>query len=227
MVKVKKAYYGDEKGLRDVTDSVVKRVTGGALDLTADETLIPPFEAVTKSSLDVKDQKTIRDEAVKACGGEADQACIERQKGILTDQRLLQKQNDQSVMPTIKGPKLRLEVEDDNGNSKTYYAAKGQKFHLDDVSSGLANSMAMPTTDEIAQRAWVLIGAIVAMFFYVFGIAATYAIFMRQYETTGKDSWKWVAYGLTGISTLIPYSGYFLILLYFGFRSFIDEYVAK
>ena len=118
MNRVKKAYYGDEKGLRDVTSSVLKKVTAGVLSLTADETLIPPFEVVTKSKLDSQDQKKIRDQAVLACGGESDQTCIAKQRGILSDQRLLEKQNDPSVMPTIKGPKLMLEVEDANGDSK-------------------------------------------------------------------------------------------------------------
>ena len=227
MVKVVKAYYGDEKGLRDVTTSILKKVTGRVLDLTADESLIPAFEAVTKSSLDPQDQKKIRDESIRACGGEADQACIERQRGILTDQRLLEKQNDPSVMPTIKGPKLMLEVQDNEGNSKKYYAGKGQKFRLEDVSSSAANSMEMPTTQDIADKVWILIGAIFAMFFYVFGVAATYSIFMRQYEQTGVDKWRMIAYVTTGLAALIPYSGYMIILLYFGFRSFVDEYVAK
>ena len=227
MNRVKKAYYGDEKGLRDVTSSVLKKVTAGVLSLTADETLIPPFEVVTKSKLDSQDQKKIRDQAVLACGGESDQTCIAKQRGILSDQRLLEKQNDPSVMPTIKGPKLMLEVEDANGDSKKYYAGKGQKFNLYNVSSTAVNSTKMPSAGDIAERTWIIIGAIFGAFLYVFSIAATYAIFMRQYEETGKDTWKFVSYGLTGLSALIPYSGYLIILLYFGFRSFIDEYVAK
>jgi len=117
----------------------------------------------------------------------------------------------------------------ENGKVKQIIAPDGQKFQLSGVDGGLKgdNKLALPTLDVVYGRAWDIVGIIFAAFLYVFGIAAVYAIFMRQYELTGKASFQAIAYGATAVSIFLPYSGYIIILAYFGFNAFIAEYVAK
>jgi hypothetical protein len=57
---------------------------------------------------------------------------------------------------------------------------------------------------------------------YVFSIAATYVVFAQKTQ-----------YGIglaipaTVIAVFFPFSGYFMILFYFGFFSAVDTYVGK
>ena len=67
---------------------------------------------------------------------------------------------------------------------------------------------------------------VVSTFFWVFSVVAVYTIFMRQYESTGKDYYRIVAYGAAAFSLLVPGSGYVIILLAFAIPAFINEYIA-
>jgi hypothetical protein len=99
---------------------------------------------------------------------------------------------------------------------------------LDNVqgSKSKEDPLALPTLDSVYTNAFTFMGIVMASFVYVFSIVAVYAIFMRQYEQTHKDSFRMIAYAMTGVSILLPYSGYFIILGYFGFNSFLKEYNA-
>jgi protein required for attachment to host cells len=228
MVQIVSAYFGDENSFRNITQSLISKISGGALDVVADEKLLPAFEAAPKTNLTPVDQKNVRDEAVKACGGEADQKCLEATSLQLRQDKLKQKELQEVTKNVIKGRRLTVNILE-NGKVKQLVAPDGQKLELKDVEGGVTkeDKLALPTPDVMQKRAWEIAGVIFAAFLYVFGIAAVYAIFMRQYEITGKASFQMVAYGATVVAIVLPYSGYFIILGYFGFQAFIAEYVAK
>ena len=66
MARIESAYFGDDLATRNITESLRKRVTGGKLDVTADSTLIPAFEAAPETKLETQDEKKIREQAVAA-----------------------------------------------------------------------------------------------------------------------------------------------------------------
>jgi hypothetical protein len=82
------------------------------------------------------------------------------------------------------------------------------------------------TGDKIQEYAIAIITVVVSTFFWVFSVVAVYAIFMRQYESTGKDYFRLVAYGASAFALLIPGSGYVIIFLAFAVPAFVTEYIA-
>lgn len=229
-VYLESAYYGDEKSFANITGSLAKKIVGGVLDVTASSELKPAFEAAPETRLDSRDERTIREEAVKACGGEADQGCLERTRLKLSGERLKEKENENLVKGVIKGDRLTVNVVD-NGKRRTLIAPAGQKLRLENILGDKASDkdaiLALPSTNEIQDRAISLLTVVASTFFWVFGIVAAYTVFMRQYEATGKDSFRLIAYAAAAASVIFPGLGYLIILGYFGFNAFIAEYVAQ
>lgn len=225
-VYIESAYYGDEKSFANITKGIANKIVAGVLDVTASSELKPTFEAAPETTLDSRDQKRIREQAVAACGGEADQACLDRTRLKLSQERLKEKETETLGKGVIKGDRLTVNVID-NGKRKTLITPAGQKFRLENVVGDKASKNAtLPSASQIQPQAITLITVVVSAFLWVFGIVAAYAIFMRQYELTGKDSFRMIAYGSAALALLFPGAGYVIILLYFGFRAFINEYIA-
>jgi hypothetical protein len=226
-VYIESAYYGDEKSFANITKSLANKIVAGVLDVTASSELKPTFEAAPETSLDNRDQKRIREESVAACGGEADQACLDRMRLKLSQERLKEKEREDVAKSAIKGDRLTVNVVE-NGRRRTLITPAGQKFKLENVlGNKAAATNTLPSASEIQNRALALITVVISAFLWVFGIVATYAVFMRQYETTGKDYFRFIAYGTAGLALLFPGFGYFAILMFFGFKAFIAEYIAK
>ena len=222
------AYFGDEKSFRNVTKSLINKVNDGILDVTADESLIPVFDAAPQTKLDPKDEKRIREEAARGCGGEADQACLDAKIAELSQAKLQDLERTSTIRNAIKGRRLTLTVADENGRTKTLIAPDGQKLKLENVRTDNSSKKdILHDVNVLYDRAWTIVLHIVNVFVYVFAIVAVYAIFMRKYETTGLDSFRMIAYACAIISTFLPYSGYVIILLYFGSNSFLNEYTNK
>ena len=223
------AYYGDEKAFANITQSLVNKIVGGVLDVTASSDLKPTFEAAPETRLDVRDEKRIREEAVSACGGEADQACLERTRIKLSEERLREKENEDLSKSVIKGDRLTLNVID-NGRRRKLVTPAGQKLRLENLAGGSAKSAQggslIPKMDDVQKYTLEIVTIVVATFFWVFSVVAVYTIFMRQYESTGKDYYRIVAYGAAAFSLLVPGSGYVIILLAFAIPAFINEYIA-
>jgi hypothetical protein len=222
------AYFGDEKSFRNITKSLISKINEGTLDVTADETLIPVFDAAPQTKLDPKDEKLVREEAIRGCGGEADQACLDAKIAELSQAKLQDLERTSTIRNAIKGRRLTVTIADQNGRTRTLVAPDGQKFKLENVTGdSKVKKDILPDVNVIYARAWTLALHIVNVFVYVFAIVAVYAIFMRKYETTGLDSFRMLAYGCAIVSIFLPYAGYFIILLYFGFNSFLNEYINK
>lgn len=198
------------------------------MDVTASSELKPMFEAAPETRLDARDEKQIREQAASACGGEADQACMERTKLKLSEERLKEKEMENLSKGVIKGDRLTLNIMD-NGKRRKLITPAGQKVRLENIiGDKQSDSTAMlPSLDQTQQYALSLVVVVASTFFWVFGIVASYAVFMRQYENTGKDYFRLIAYASAALSVFFPGSGYAIILLYFGFSAFIKEYIAK
>jgi len=221
------AYYGDEKAFANITDSLAKKIVGGVLDVTADAQLRPAFEAAPETKLDSRDQTRIREDAVAGCGGEADQACLERIKIKLSEERLREKENENLSKSVIKGDRLTLNVID-NGKRRKIVTPAGQKLKLENIV-GSKNAQAITDIvngDSIQKYTLMLVGVIISTFFWEFSVVAVYTIFMRQYDVTGKDYFRIIAYAASGFALLVPGSGYVIILLAFGIPAFVKEYIT-
>lgn len=229
-VYLESAYYGDEKSFANITGSLAKKIVGGVLDVTASSELKPAFEAAPETRLESKDERAIREQAVKACGGEADQSCLERTRLKLSQERLKEKENENLVKGVIKGDRLTVNVVD-NGKRRTLIAPSGQKLRLENILGDKASDkdaiLALPSTNEIQDRAISLLTVVASTFFWVFSIVAAYTVFMTQYTNTGRDIFRIVAYASAAASVIFPGLGYLIILGYFGFNAFIAEYVAQ
>lgn len=228
-VILESAYYGDEKAFANVTQSLVKKIVGGVLDVTADAQLKPAFEAAPETKLDSRDERRIREEAVIACGGEADQACLDRNRIKLAEERLREKENENLSKSVIKGDRLTLNLID-NGKRRKIVTPAGQKLRLENLigSSKAPNFSDVLTGDKIQEYAISIITIVVSTFFWVFSVVAVYAIFMRQYEKPGApDYWRILAYVGAGLALLFPGFGYVIIFLAFAIPAFTYEYIAK
>jgi len=245
MVYIDSAYFGDEKSFRNITQSFLGKISGGTLDVTADEKLIPPFEVSAKTELDNRDQRSIRQDAVAACGGEADQECLERTQLKLSQEKLKEKEQEVDRKNIVKGRRLTVNIIDDNSKRRQIIVPDGQKFTLSGVSSvnpGEKGS-AMPARSEIERRVGEVFAMMGYAFVYVFGVVMSYTVFMRESEAYFKIGntakgylFQSVAYG-TFLFTLVvaivgdpQYGwivGYLTVFLYFAFNAFVAVFTNK
>ncbi len=227
-VTIESAYYGDERSFANITKSLLGKITGGVLDVTADAQLKPTFEAAPETRLDTTDEKRIREQAAQACGGDADQACMERTRLKLSEERLREKEMEDMSKSVIKGDRLTLNIIDENGKRKKLITPAGQKVRLENIRGDASTKgMALPTMDKIQENAVFILTIVVSTFFWVFSIVAVYTLFMRQYQTTGRDIFRMMGYAAAAASALFPGLGYLIIFGYFGLNAFLKEYVSQ
>lgn len=245
MVYIDSAYFGDEKSFRNITKSFLGKVSGDTIDVLADEKLIPPFEVSDKTELDNLDQRRIREDAVRACGGEADQECLERTRLKLSQERLREKEREIERKNIVKGRRLTVNIVDDQGRRRQIVVPDGQQFTLSGITSinPGAKGLGLPERSEIQKKFWSLLTIVVLVFFYVFGIAISYTVFMRQAETSFREGnmqsgygFQTLAYGTFAFTVLFSVLGdpsygwmigYIVVLLYFGFNAFVTTFIKK
>lgn len=219
MAYIVSAFYGDEKSQKDVTKVLSDKILGTTLDIDVNEQLIPPFEVTNKVELDAKEEKKIRADAEKACGG-VDQVCIDRTEATLRQDKLAEKQNQGSGQ-VIKGRRLTLNYIDENGKRVRKVIVDGQKFKMDNIAASDPKKSAVPSSSYI-QNQFKLLGMLVlSTLVYVFSVAATYTLFMR--ERAGIL----LAGPATVIAIFIPYSGYVLMFLYYMFGGAVRTFTGE
>jgi hypothetical protein len=225
-VYLESAYYGDEKAFANITKSLAKKVTAGVLEVTSNSQLKPTFEAAPETTLDSRDEKKIREEAVKGCGGESDQKCLEAKKLQLSQERLKEKEMEDLGKGVIKGERLTVNIVED-GKRKTLITPAGQKLRLENILGDKASDkdgiLALPTPSQFQSRAIALLTIVLSTFMYVFAIVAVYAIFMHKALEPGKKYLQVVAYAGAAASVLFPGTGFLIILGYFGFGAFMEN----
>lgn len=234
MARIESAYFGDDLATRNITESLRKKVSGGKLDVTADSTLIPTFEAAPETKLDVDDEKTIRAAAVKQCG-EADQRCLSTVKDRLQREKLQEKERQNvSTADIVKGRRLTLNIVDKDGKRRTMIAPDGQKLTLDNVDGGELvdiGGVKMPSSDFFTGQisnlfTWFVIGLIQA-----FGLAA-FIMMLRDEAPVFWD--RYVSHGgwgsMTGLGLLcllllaLPFGPMVLVALVYISKGIYNEF---
>ena len=228
-VKVVSAYFGDEISARDITKQLNERAAGGSINVVADSSLLPMFEATEVISLSSNDIADIRDQAVKDCGTESDVQCVEARIATNSRTRIQEKQREaQSTANQVKGRRLTVVV-DDNGKRRTLIVPDGQKFELKGVEApksapskpwdfSAANIAWKTLTTGMSAfgYVWLFLGA----FLYIFQIVAVAAT-LQTLESLGPFKIKYYA-GLAS-SILIPYSGFLIMFAIYVYRGYTES----
>lgn len=229
-IVLESAYYGDERAFANITQSLAKKIVGGVLDVTADAQLKPAFEAAPETKLDSRDQKRIREEAVQGCGGEADQACLDRNIVKLSEERILEKEKENLSKSVIKGDRLTINVID-NGIRRKIVTPAGQKLRLENLlgTNKMPDFSDVLSPSKIQDYAITIITIVVSTFFWVFSVVAAYAVFMRGYNPARPETEykRILAYAAAAAALLFPGFGYVLIFLAFAIPAFTTEYISK
>lgn len=223
MSYIESAYYGDEKAMRKITSVLADKILGTTLDVDVDEKLIPPFEVTERTELTSQEIRKIREAAAAQCGGN-DQECINAKEAQLRADGLAAKERvANSGATVIKGRRLTVNVIDENGQRRRLVIPDGQKFKLDNVSANdpRKGPLQLPKWEYI-QNQFKLMGALVlSTAVYIFGIVATYTVFMQEF----KQKFLFVI-PLVAISVFIPFSGYVMIFLYYLLNGAINRYLG-
>jgi len=207
-ITIKSATWGDEKSTTDITNSMIEKAKGGYLDLVADNSLVPAIDLLSGSktvAISDSEKTQINEDAVKLCGGNAqDQKCINFQKNQL-ESSMLQKKvaESQSSANIVTGRRLTLTFIDDKGAEKTVAIPDGQKVKFGEKPA--VAPFKMPETFsggtwQILTQIAKIVFTIVMTLLWVFSIVAPYRLFVLQNKLI-------LAYVLTGLAILIPYSG--------------------
>lgn len=224
------AYYGDEKSFANITKSLAGKIVGGVLDVTASSDLKPTFEAAPVTTLSKTDERRIREASVAACGGSADQACLERTRIRMSEERLREKENEDMSKSVFKGDRLTLNILD-NGRPRKLITPAGQKLKLENVVGDTKTSVAdiAFSPDKFQTYAISITTVLLSTFFWVFGIVGPYAVFMREYakDPIQNDIFRVAAYVTAAASVIFPGAGYVIVLLFYGFNAFIKEYIQR
>ena len=215
-VTIESAYYGDERSSVNITNSLTNKVSGGVLDVTADASLRPTFEAAPETTLDAGDIKKIEEQTVQACGGTADQACIERTRLILSEQRLREKEKEDTSASVIKGERLTLNITDANGKRRTLVTPGGQKLRVENVE-GVSSEASGPTLTAFQNTAIGIFTITISTFLYALSVLIVWT----------RVQSGLVKFPLLIASVIFPYSGFLFVFIMWAFPGFFKEYAAK
>jgi hypothetical protein len=221
-VTIQSATFGDERSNTDVTATLAELIKSkGGIDVPVNSSLVPVFGSGTSVKLTDQEVRDADTQAEKACGGSSDQVCMELKRQEFQAQRLQEKRmEDNRVENIIKGRRLRVKYIDENKRVQVVDVPEGQTFKLGTPTK------AAPFKLDTSQFSFSLGGTVlevlkwlavaVATFFYAFSILVTYRSFIQA-------GYKILTYVATAAAVLIPYSGYFIVLAFFG----LDEYVKN
>jgi len=221
-IVINQATWGDESATTDITKTMQDRAKPGYLDLVADNTLVPAVDLLSGSNdvaLTDAEKEDIKKKAVEICGTASDDKCIKFNQNQLESASLQQKVAEkQSSANIVTGRRLTLTYTDDQtGQKRTVAIPDGQK-----VKFGEAPTFKMPsfTASNTILGALGLFGKMVLTLLYVFSIAATYRLLIL----TGHII---VAYVLTGLAIVVPYSGLITTPIALGIFKYMELQPAK
>jgi hypothetical protein len=225
MVVILSAEFGDERSSTNVLSSLVSKFkSDGKINVPVDSSLIPIVvksdDTVTLTDQEVKDAK---DKAISTCGGANDNICVERKTQEFQKNRMDEKKHEieNSAGNIIKGRRLRVTYKDENDKTQTVEVPEGQYFKLG--KEAIAENV-KPFSLEDTQisfggtfvEVWKVILVIFGTFVYVFSILITWRSFLAE-------GYTWQTYVATATSVLIPYSGYVIIFLFFGIKTYLQN----
>jgi hypothetical protein len=222
MAFIESAFYGDETSQRNATKVLRDKILGTSVEVDVNEKLIPPFEVAQKVSITKDEEEEIREKAVSQCGG-VDQECVRAAMAQLRATRMIDKQRESNSSATaIKGRRLTVNIIDENNKRRRIVIPDGQTFALENlaVADPTKGFTQLPPISYIQNQAMLIGALIISTTLYVFGVAATYTLFMQK-------AGFMVALPATIVAIFIPYSGYVMIFLYFMGVSAINTYVGR
>jgi hypothetical protein len=205
-ITIKRATWGDEKATTDITASMVEKAKPGYLDVVADNKLVPAVDLLTGTkdiSIDDSEMNTIKQDAVKNCGGAQDQKCVDYQVNMLQSSLLQQKvAESQSSANIVTGRRLTLTYIDDKNIERQVAIPDGQQ-----VKFGEKPKTSYFTLPSISWSVFAGVGTTFLYFVlavlgvvHVYAVASTYRTFAEMGLTTAKIV-------LTAIAAIIPLSG--------------------
>ena len=222
-ITIKSATWGDEKSTTDITNAMIEKAKGGYLDMVADNSLVPAVDLLSGSKtveIDDSEKTKINEDAIKLCGGNAqDQKGIDFQKNP-AEASALQREvaESQSSANIVTGRRLTLTVIDASGVGKVIAIPDGQKVKMGEKPT--VAPFKMPET--FSGGTWSILTqfgkiafTIIMTLLWVFSIVAPYRLFVLQNKLI-------LAYVLTALAILIPYSGLIttpVALAYFKYMS--------
>jgi hypothetical protein len=207
MVVIKNASFGDEKSSVDVTKSVLSKESGGKIEVVANSSLVSMFD--TAIELNDADEEDIRAKAETECGNANDTGCMNATMNKLRQTRLEEKKTEVNTnLGVLKGKRLTVEVEDDDGKTRQIITPAEQVFTLEGLKQG-ESKFKVPevTVSGTITTVVTWLGTSLALFIYVFSIVSTYRTFID------KGYSIYIAYAALAAAVLIPYSGLVLMLV--------------
>jgi hypothetical protein len=202
-IVINQATWGDETSATDITDSLQKQAAGGYLDTQANNSLVPAIDLLGANmtvNLSDTEKAEIKTQSATICGNVSDKKCLDYQQNQLETSMLQAKLAEkQSSANVVKGRRLTLTYTDTStGVQRTVAVPDGQA-----VKFGTPPSIAFPTMPTLGGAA--LAGAtgittMIATVLYAFSIFVTYRLLVLSGHLT-------VAYVLTGLAIVFPYSG--------------------
>ena len=205
-IVINQATWGDESSATDITESLQKQAASGYLNTTANNSLVPAVDLLgttTTVSLSDTEKADIEKSAQEICGSESDKKCIAFQKNQLESNMTQEKvATAQSSANIVTGRRLTLTYTDsDTGLKRTVAVPDGQAVKFGKPPT--VSLPSMPTIPSVALSTFSGLGwiaGIVGTALYAFSIFVTYRLLVLAGNLP-------VAYVLTGLAIVIPYSG--------------------
>jgi len=235
MAQIDSAFFGDDTATRNITKSLRGKVTSGKLDVTANSSLIPAFEAAPETQLEVEDLEKINAAAIRGCG-ESDQTCLEGTKARLRQEKLREKESVvMSTANTVKGRRLTVNLVEKDGKRRTVVVPDGQQLSLDNVEGGIemttVGGVTMPSFDFLTGQfgnlfIWFGIGLIQAfgLVAFVMMLRDEAPVFWQQYVLEG--GWGSAIGGalLGFLLFMLPFGPLGLVALFYLGKGIYFEY---
>jgi hypothetical protein len=228
---IKTASWGDENHTTPVDSTLREQAKKGYLDLTADASLLPAVDllgGVNKIELTDDEKDTIKKSATEVCKSASDEKCMTFQINQFQSNLLQKKvQEKQASDNIVTGRRLTLEYTDeDTGKDYKVTIPDGQRIRAGKIPepSSLPSLPELPAFSELTPTGAALttlsyVAQAILVLLWVFSIAVTYHLLMR----TGRTI---LAYVLTSISIIIPYSGLLLTPIALAYFKYIETKAA-
>lgn len=219
-IQILGAFFGDNLARRDVTQSLKSKASGGTLDITANEELIPAFEVSEETKLTPSDLNDIEKQAQEQCSGGADTDCVRATKAKLMQQKHEEKSNaDTSSANTIVGRALTVNYLDESNKVRRVVVPDGQKLKLDGVEFTDKQGKPEPVQwSEYQAMALKGVGTALWTAVFVFSAASAYRVFKRYGNLP-------IAIGITTLAILLPLGGapaYIGIIFIVAINAFLE-----
>ena len=221
-LKILNASFGDERSSTDVTANLAEMIKSkGSIDVPVNSSLVPVFGKGASVKLDAADQQDAKDKAVNVCGNANDDVCIQMKTQEFEQSRLQEKMKEtQSVGNLIKGRRLVVRYTDANGRLQMMEIPEGQNFKLGNPRSSpidldVSKLKNIKGADVIAS-VFKYLGIAVGVFVYAFSILITWRSFALA-------DYRILKYAATAGAVVIPYSGFFITLVFFGLEEFVKN----